>query len=392
MSINVDRLRARGAMAEKLALKRLAGSDLSFFELHFRRKTFGNHRQKGINLNKDVFEDQFYPDVRASKAPPWPVLVTIFGPNAAPAFAPPGHHRRPITYNNAKNWRLDGGTIPDDPALPERFKSLAPGDLALLRFRGDPAPTEVDVVLIAAAVEPAIHSPLNALVPAVGKRTMTPITAAQINSALVGTALTANHPLNDLDSNPTVQEAIEDVALGGASAPILATRRGGRRLTPEEMTQARAEAERVGADGEEILNGWLASLEADGIIRDLDWASQRDAAAPFDFRFRIDGSKQVKMDAKSTSGAFDRTIHISASEMIEAADNSARYDIARVHSVDEHGAKVRIAEDIGEFARTVLKGLTLPRGVRCDGFSVSTDALKWTEDIEIRRPDALDDD
>jgi hypothetical protein len=50
---------------EKLALKRLAGSDLSFFDFHFRKKSSGDHRQKGINLNTDVFADQFYPQAHA---------------------------------------------------------------------------------------------------------------------------------------------------------------------------------------------------------------------------------------------------------------------------------------------------------------------------------------
>lgn len=53
-------------MAEKLALKRLAGSDLSFFDVHFRNQTYGDHRQKGINLNTDVFVDQLNLLVRRS--------------------------------------------------------------------------------------------------------------------------------------------------------------------------------------------------------------------------------------------------------------------------------------------------------------------------------------
>jgi hypothetical protein len=266
-------------MAEKFALKRLRGSDLSFFEFHFRNETYGKARQKGINLNTDVFIDQFYPQAHALMGARWSVLTTIFGPGTAPAFVPPGDHRRPITYNNGKNWRLDGGTIPDDPALPDRFKPLAPNDLALLCFRGDPTPTEVDVILIAAAVEPAVHAPLNALVPPTGPRSMIPVAAAQINAALAGIALPAGHPLADLEPDPAIEAAVEDVVLGGSSTPILAKRRGGRRLTPEEMAQARENAQRIGADGEAILNGWLAEREANATIGELDWVSRRDAAA-----------------------------------------------------------------------------------------------------------------
>jgi hypothetical protein len=373
-------------VAEKLSLKRLRGSDLSFFEVHFRNKTHGDVRQKGINLNTDVFVDQFYPQAHALMGARWPVLTTIFGPGTAPAYAPPGDHLRPITYTNGKNWRLDGGAIPDDPAIPDRFNPLAPDDLALLRFRGDPAPREVDVVLVSAAIEPAIHAPLNALVPAAGRRTMIPVTTAQIDAVLAAVALPSDHPLADLEHDLAVEEAIEDVALGGTSAPVLAKRRGGRRLTPEEMVQARREAERIGADGEELLNGWLAAQEASGTIHHLDWASQRDAAAPYDFSFAAAGDLRVKMDAKSTTGAFERTIHISAGEMIEAAEHKGRYDIARVHSIDEDGAKLRIAQGIGEFARQILASLKLPPGIRIDGFSIATDAVKWSDEIVIRRP------
>jgi hypothetical protein len=78
---------------------------------------------------------------------------------------------------------------------------------------------------------------------------------------------------------------------------------------------------------------------------------------------------------------------MSGGEMLEAADPAARYDIARVHSIDEDGARVRIARDIGEFARKLLGALTLPAGVKIDSFSVSIDALAWGEEFEIDRPD-----
>ena len=117
-------------MAEKLALKRLAGSDLSFFDHHFRNQTYGGHRQKGINLNTDVFVDQFYPQAHSLLGARWPVLTTLYGPGTAPALVPPGNPQRPITYNNAKNWRLNGGTIPDDPALHDRWRPRAPAPKA----------------------------------------------------------------------------------------------------------------------------------------------------------------------------------------------------------------------------------------------------------------------
>ncbi len=62
---------------ERFALKRLTDSDLSFFETHFRSKRFGDHRQKGINLNSDVFVDHLYPRAASTMSKRWPVLVTF---------------------------------------------------------------------------------------------------------------------------------------------------------------------------------------------------------------------------------------------------------------------------------------------------------------------------
>ena len=46
-------------MMDKLALKRLTASDLTFFEWQFKNRNAGN--QKAINLNADVFSNQLYP-------------------------------------------------------------------------------------------------------------------------------------------------------------------------------------------------------------------------------------------------------------------------------------------------------------------------------------------
>lgn len=375
-------------MAEKLALKRLAGSDLSFFERHFRNRTYGDFRQKGINLNTDVFVDQFYPQAHALIGAQWRVLVTLYGPGPAGAFMPQGDHHRPITYNNAKNWRLNGGTIPDDPADPDRFLPLGPGDLALMRFRGDPAPQEVDVLLVARALpaDTAIHSHLDALIPS-GRRTMIPITVPQIEAALAGLEIPADHPVAGFEHDPLVETAVEEVALGGMATGPLRQRRGGRKLTPVELAQARAAAERIGSEGEALLWAWLRRQEDAGIISDLEWSSQLDAAAPFDFRFRTAVGGPVRMDAKSTAGPFERAVHVSSGEMIEAAREGERYDIARLSRIDEDGALLRIAEDVGEFARTVLDGLRLPAGIRVDGFSIDPELFEWSLEIPIDRPD-----
>jgi hypothetical protein len=154
-------------------------------------------------------------------------------------LVPPGNPQRPITYNNSKNWRLKGGTIPDDPALLDRWRPLAPDDLALLRFRGDPVPNEVDVILIAQGLpaDAAAHVLLDPIVPR-GRRTMIPV-ASQIASVLAGLALPNDHPLAGLEDAPEVEAAVEEVALGGLPTLPLRRRRGGRRLAPAELSAAR---------------------------------------------------------------------------------------------------------------------------------------------------------
>lgn len=377
-------------MAEKFALKRLAGSDLSFFEYHFHNKTYGDYRQKGINLNTDVFVDQFYPQAHALMGTRWPVLISIFGPGSAPLFSPQGNHRRPITYNNGKNWRLNGGTIPDDPAHPNRFQPLAPGDLALLRFRGDPAPAEVDVILIAATIEGPLHSHLDALIPS-ARRTMVPLTKEQIEDALLDLGLDDNHPLLALETSPELEGAIEDFAQGAQASPLLKKRRSGRRMTPAELAQALENAQRLGAEGEELLHGWLLSEERSGAIKELEWTSQLDAVAAYDFQFKTADGVSVKLDAKATRGEFERVIHISIAEMSEAAVGDGKYKIARISRIDEDGAYLRIAENVSEFARVVLKDLKLPTGVTVDGFSISPMCLDWGAEIEIQWPVEVDE-
>jgi hypothetical protein len=187
-------------------------------------------------------------------------------------FVPPNDPHRPITYNNAKNWRLDGGTIPDDPALPNRWQPLAPGDLVLLRFRGDPVPEEVDVILISKAVsaDAAAHAVLDPLVP-YGRRTMIPVTASQIATMLSDIDLPDDHALAGLDDNEEAEATVEEVALGGMPTRPLRRRRGGRELTPAELAAARGEAERIGSDGESLLNSWLAEQQAAEAITNLEW-------------------------------------------------------------------------------------------------------------------------
>ena len=134
-------------MSEKLALKRLTASDLTFFEWHFKNRNAGN--QKAINLNADVFAGRLYPAVEAVARQSQNKLgvdLWIGGPGAA---SPHNYQRKIIKGAAYKNWRLDGEVVYNPETDPERFNGLRPGDLALLGFDGDLVPNTMHLVLVA---------------------------------------------------------------------------------------------------------------------------------------------------------------------------------------------------------------------------------------------------
>ena len=73
-------------------------------------------------------------------------------------------------------------------------------------------------------------------------------------------------------------------------------------------------------------------------------------------------------------------------ELIEAANNSP-YKIYRIYDLTDDGAHLRVSDDISPLA-SKLKKLHeehMPAGVRVDGFSISTTALSWRDEIYVER-------
>ena len=69
-----------------------------------------------------------------------------------------------------------------------------------------------------------------------------------------------------------------------------------------------------------------------------------------------------------------------------------QYDLYRVYAINGDGGRLRIAEDIRGFAKTVAAGVGgLPAKVRPDSFSVDPAALTWGPEISIKRPDDPED-
>src|SRR5688500_2960249 len=94
---------------QRLILKRLPASDLTFFEWQHRNRPAGN--QKAITLNADVFVAQMYPalpQIAAESDGRLPIDLVIHGPGLRP---PVNLQRKIIKHGSYKNWRLDGEFI-----------------------------------------------------------------------------------------------------------------------------------------------------------------------------------------------------------------------------------------------------------------------------------------
>jgi hypothetical protein len=368
-------------MPDRIALKRLTASDLTFFEALFRTLDVGN--QKSINLNADIFIERFYPNLPAQVTSIGDVInvtLTLLGP----AGAGPYVLSRAITKRDAyKNWRLNGEFVYDPEGQAGRFNKMAAGDLAVFDFSGDPAPQKVSLLLIStnAPSDVPLHSSLNGLIPG-GRRTMVEISRSQLATAAASTS--AAHPVWTLAKDPAAEAALEDVALGGSEgAKKLA--KSPLPVSAATLAAAKASAEKNGRDGEALAWLHLKTLQETGKAADIQWASTINAVSPYDFSATIDGSKRY-IDAKSTNGDFGRPLHMSLAEVTFAAQ-AERYDLWRIYDLNADGARMRIAQNIKATAQKILAGVSMPAGIKVDGVSIDPSALNWDSEVVIARPD-----
>lgn len=373
-------------MADRIALKSLTASDLTFFEAQFRKLGAGN--QKAINLNADVFVEELYPALPGLVPTVGDVLnVSLF--ISGPAGAKPHLVSRAITKREAyKNWRLNGEFVRDPEGQAGRFDALMPGDLAVFEFVGDPLPQKLNLLLVAAAVsaDAALHNALKTLVPG-GRKTMSRITREQVAEAAKLAA--SDHPITLFAADAEYDAAVEDAALGGISGTkTLATKKATKPVSAAALASAKTAAEKIGKDGEALAWVHIQKLAASGYYTSTEWSSQANAVSPYDFRVTDSGGNSCWMDAKSTAGEFSRIIHMSAAEL-EFASKCGRYDLWRVYEINGEGAKLRVAENIGMLAKTVLDGLKLPSGITVDSVSIepSSPDLNFGEEIVVVRPD-----
>lgn len=362
----------------KFAIKRLRHSDLTFFTAYFHARA-ANSKQKAINLDARIFADLFFPRLsRLNPGRPRQVLfdLTITGPNGAPPMV---LARKAIL--EAKNWRLNGELVNNPLEMPTRFDMLAPEDIAIMAFDGEDQPAAVSLVLFAAASQ-RDQPAFDRLAPVVGDESMVTTDAAQLLSLLAG--LATDHPARALLPDAEFEAALEDAAVGGVSGTVrllelVRTRPVTPKISAAALEKARRRAEQIGAAGEALIADLLDEEVNEGKIASHVWASKANAAAPFDFSTLDSAGVSTRIDAKTTTGPFERRFHISGAEMIEAAGGTGRYVIYRLYALTEEGqAKLRRSADIGDFARSVIaQAALLPLGVLVDGFTVNPSALTW---------------
>lgn len=370
-------------MPDRIALKRLTASDLTLFESLFRTIDAGN--QKAINLNADVFVERLYPalpELVRTLGDVIPVTLTVLGPAGAAAHV----ISRAVTKRDAyKNWRLDGEFIRDPDGEEGRFNTLKAGDLAVMDFSGDPGPQQLTLLLIAAAspTDLPVHAALDPLIPG-GRQTMVDISRAQIANACA--SVPSTHAIWSIAADPEFDAALEDTALGGVQGAATLRTKVGRVITAVALAAAKAAAEESGRDGEALAWVHLRRMRDEGVWASLMWSSSTNAVSPFDFLARDTAGTTIRIDAKSTTGEFERVIHLSAAELTEAAAEG-RYDIWRLYEVNKDGAKLRIAQNIRSVAKSIIDSVGLPLGVTIDSVSIRPEALVWSDEIAIERPD-----
>ncbi len=364
-------------MQRRIALKRLTASDLTLFEWQFRnQKTGGN--QKSINLNADVFVSKLFPalpDAAAELNGRIPLDLYIYGPGLAPVH---NLQRKIVKTGSYKNWRLNGEYIPNPEDQKDRFNVLQPNDFAVFDFRGRIIPTSAKLLLVSQAM-PADSLVYKGLAALLGNKSMIAVSIAELQ--LIASGLDEeSHPFHEL----TLDAALEDAALGGPRGmAALGRTRAGRTLNQEELERARRKAAEVGRAGEELVFQHFNELKGKGEILSFVWSSNQNAIAPYDFLVTFPDKREIAVDVKSTSGEFERSIHLSLAELREMT-GGRRYDLYRLFELSEVSGRLRIAEDVGSFAESVLQGLrNLPKGVQVDSVSVDVAFLQFGSPLEV---------
>ena len=367
-------------MVDKLALKRLTASDLTFFEWHFKNRNAGN--QKAINLNADIFTGELYPALDSIVREHQNKLgVDLW--IAGPAAAEPVNLQRKIIKGTAyKNWRLDGEFVHNPDDEPERFNDLEPDDFALFGLHGELAPDTVTLVLVSRTA-PQDRALFEGLADVLGARRMISLEAHTLRQICEQTLVPPLHPVWILVDDEDLTEA----AQGHAPAVDRLLRRPRRpKLSREDLRRARRAAEEIGRFGEALVDSYLRKSLAAAEIASFLWASDINAIEPYDFLIKHKRTRE-KLEVKTTTGGFSRELHLPLSELREMVYGDSPYRIARVYDASETGAKMRISQELQKYGESITRAFAaLPAGVTPDGVTIVPDQTMFGDEIVLPVP------
>jgi hypothetical protein len=101
----------------------------------------------------------------------------------------------------------------------------------------------------------------------------------------------------------------------------------------------------------------------------------------------------ILIDVKSTQGEFERTLHISLSELLRMKEGPERYDIYRVFDIKEETAQLRIAENVGEWANNIIQAFEgLPSEITVDSISCYPRILHFGPAITLKIEKQLEEE
>jgi hypothetical protein len=189
----------------------------------------------------------------------------------------------------------------------------------------------------------------------------------------------------DIEESEAPDTVLEVATSGNVNARArLRTAPSARRIISREILErARHNADRIGQRGEQFVHHHVTILKNRGDVEDFEWVSHENAGSAFDFWIRRYG-KRVLLDAKSTESTFANKIHVSLGELRQMSNGLVRYDIYRVFEMNEATAKLRVAEDVRDWALSVIDILDgLPEGITVDSISVPPSSLPFGPTIEV---------
>jgi hypothetical protein len=350
--------------SSRVAVKWLTKSDISFFGQHVRES-----KQKGINLNSELFVDQFYPALQ-NRFEELHFPLGIIGPGAKPKYS---LSRKVVRTPGAKNWRLNGEVVNDPPDDPGRYDVIAQDDYVMMAFEGVERPEAVTLVLVTAAQDADLHAAIARKFEFTGRHTMLAVIDSDVWELIEETqdAYPDIHPFDSLVAPDSPEEAVF-----GSAASQTHTAQGdglGAAISQDALQRQLRVSEETGRRGEEVFGLWLNDNGHDE--ESYSCVCRDHARAAYDYQVMVpsweDAPDGVFVDVKATKSTFDTPFHLSMAEIRWAATH-ANYRVARVYALATGTAQVTILAGIHEFAVKIVQDITprLPRGAAIDGFEV----------------------